>query len=319
LGFRPANRRTGRIDVDGAVWIDTAARALVDIEYRYLGVEPQMEPFHPGGRIHFLTMPNGSVMIDRWSIRIVGADEPESDRVFTANRTASKSVDPPLNAVEVWGEIARAKWTDEMTWKNQLGTLRLHLDRADGQVARGTTVKLDDTDYQAVSDSSGNLEIPDLVPGPYTMSIVDRELATLGVVIPSALEFVAVRDSILSARLIVKNAKNYIGERCARSARAHQSAGDVVQGTAWLLGRVTTPDGRPVIDATWSLRRGSAGEERVFRDAKIGSDGLFQDCMLRRGDEVVLYFRAKGMFDTAVNVSMRAQPTLVSVEMQPRR
>lgn len=301
------------------MWIDTAARTLVDIEYRYLGVEPQMEPFHPGGRIHFLAMPNGSVMIDRWSIRIVGTDQAASDSLTPANRTASKPVDPPLNPVEVWGELARATWTDETKWKNQLGTLRLHLDHANGQVAPGTTVRLDDTDYQAVSDSSGNLEIPDLVPGPYSMSVVDRQLATLGVVLPRALEFVAVRDSILSTRLIVKDAKDYVGERCIAEARAHQSDLDVVRGTAWLLGRVTTPDGSAVTDATWTMRRHSAGEPRIFRDVKVGSDGLFQYCMLRRDDEVVLYFRAKGMTDTVVRVSMSAQPTLVTVQMKPRR
>ena len=38
LGFAAADRKRGRIDIDGVLWIDTVARALRDIEYRYISV-----------------------------------------------------------------------------------------------------------------------------------------------------------------------------------------------------------------------------------------------------------------------------------------
>ena len=39
LRFVPADHRKGRVDIDGTLWIDTVARELRDVEFRYLNVE----------------------------------------------------------------------------------------------------------------------------------------------------------------------------------------------------------------------------------------------------------------------------------------
>src|SRR6185436_3673568 len=140
LGFRPADRRRGRVDVDGALWVDTIARALVDIDYQYVGIDERMKPFRPGGRIFFRAMPNGVVVIDRWSIRIVGIEETALHRFYGA---------------EVWGELARASWPDGTQWEGTLGSLQVQLTYDDGTPATGTIVRLEDTDYQGVADSTG--------------------------------------------------------------------------------------------------------------------------------------------------------------------
>src|SRR5687768_4557447 len=106
LGFRPAERRDARIDVDGALWIDTIARALVDIEYRYVGVNERMEPFRPGGRTSFRALPNGVVAIDQWTIRIVGSKDEQGDRMVSPVRMGhlgeTSDPDPSLFGVEAW-------------------------------------------------------------------------------------------------------------------------------------------------------------------------------------------------------------------------
>ena len=305
LGFRPADRRRGRVDVDGALWIDTVARALVDIEYQYVGMDDRMKPFKPGGQIFFRAMPNGVVLIDRWSIRIVGVEPTGLRRLYGA---------------EVWGELARASWPDSTTWQGSLGTLRLGLAYSDNTPATGTIVRLDDTDYQAVADSTGTVEIPDLIPGPYRVTIVDPDLASLDVAVAQPLEFTATRGATTVRQLAVQGALEYVGQRCRVGGTGLARGEEVIRGNAWLLGRVTNSDGEPIEGATWSLSyRDFLGERRIFENAEVGSDGIFQFCQLQRGETVVVDVRAKGMTNASVTVALTRQPSVVNLTMKPRR
>ena len=305
LGFRPADRRRGRVDVDGALWIDTVARALVDIEYQYVGMDDRMKPFKPGGQIFFRAMPNGVVLIDRWSIRIVGVEPTGLRRLYGA---------------EVWGELARASWPDSTTWQGSLGTLRLGLAYSDNTPATGTIVRLDDTDYQAVADSTGTVEIPDLIPGPYRVTIVDPDLASLDVAVAQPLEFTATRGATIVRQLAVQGALEYVGQRCRVGGTSLARGEEVIRGNAWLLGRVTNSDGEPIEGATWSLSyRDFLGERRIFENAEVGSDGIFQFCQLQRGETVVVDVRAKGMTNASVTVTLTRQPSVVNLTMKPRR
>jgi hypothetical protein len=305
LGFSPADRRRGRVDVNGALWIDTVARALVDIHYQYVGMDDRMKPFKPGGRIFFRTMPNGVVLIDQWSIRIAGVEPTGLRRLYGA---------------EVWGELARANWPDSTTWQSSLGTLRLRLAYDDNTPATGTIVRLDDTDYQGVADSTGTVEIPDLIPGPYRVTIVDPDLASLDVAVAQPLEFTAVRDSTTVARLAVKGALEYVSQRCRAGGASLARGEEVIRGSAWILGRITNTDGEPIEGATWSLSyRDFLGERRIFENAAVGSDGIFQFCQLQRGETVVVDVRAKGMTDASATATLTRQPTVVNLTMKARR
>src|ERR1035438_10814569 len=75
LRFGPAQRQDGRVDIDGVLWVDTAARALTDIEFGYVGLPPVTARFSPGGRVSFRQMSNGIVLIDRWQLRGMVARE----------------------------------------------------------------------------------------------------------------------------------------------------------------------------------------------------------------------------------------------------
>lgn len=328
LGFRPAELRGSRIDVDGALWIDTVARALVDIDYRYLGIDARMEPFQPGGHIAFRTMPNGVVVIDQWRIRIVGAKEETAERYVSPVRMGMRPgealpADPNLYAAEVWGELARAEWPDGTRWKGPLGTLRLRAINQNGSPAVGAVVRLADTDYQATSDSAGRIEITDLLPGPYAVTLVDSVLAAFGVAVRTPVVFVAARDSIVEGRLDVRTTKDYVDDRCRPGGSRGRGSGPY--GTASLLGRVTTLDGRPLPDARYSLHVfvGSSmtlgGRQPIVKDGEVGGDGIFQYCALRRGENVEVVVKRDGYADARVALTMTRPVMTVSVEMRPAR
>ena len=317
LGFRAAGRNEGRVDLDGALWIDTIARALVDISYRYVGMDPRLEEYDPGGQMFFREMPNGSVVIDRWSIRMVGGS---SDGEMPAPQpVASPSrVPPALRRAEVWGEVALASWPDT-TWRSTLGALRLQLTDPKGRPVSDMMVGLDDTDYRAMSDSAGVATIPDLIPGPYEVAIGDPTLVPLGVTLSTSLRFTSVRQQTYSAVLRVPNARDYVADRCHRSARNPQSP-NIINGDGWVIARVANSNGDPVPGLKWSLAiRGAGGEYRVVNGEEASSDGLVQYCQLRRGDEVVLSFRAPGMAEVSRVVTLSKPVNVVTIEMRPRR
>src|SRR4029079_19674703 len=111
LAFAPANRKIGRIDIEGAVWIDSTTRTLTHIAYRYLGLAAQIARFEPGGRIGFRSMTNGTVLIERWHIRVVVPDTSHASDIALLRTTTL------LETREIGGEVATAKWSDGLTWQ----------------------------------------------------------------------------------------------------------------------------------------------------------------------------------------------------------
>jgi hypothetical protein len=70
LAFATPSHKTGRVDVEGTLWMDTVTRSLRDMEYRY--VARSFQAIRATGRTSFLEMANGVVLVDRWSITMQG-------------------------------------------------------------------------------------------------------------------------------------------------------------------------------------------------------------------------------------------------------
>lgn len=268
LAFAPADRRPRRVDIEGALWIDTLARGLRDIEFVYRGLGHSIEAYHPGGRVEFRAMPNGVVLIDRWSMRLIGT---HTDTTFLIGHQVPRAW--PY-ASESGGEVARAAWSDGQRWRAPLGTLRLHATRRGGAPAAGTAIHFPGTDYKGTADTAGNIEIDDILPGPYSVAIDDPRLAGLGLDFVTPLKFVAARDSTVRLTLETPTLEDFVVDRCLADGR------QTVRGLR-LLGRVIRPDGQPVRDVKISLARvvgpGMAAEPVPY-SYQTGSDGLFQFC-----------------------------------------
>jgi hypothetical protein len=256
LGIEPLEEEDGRIDIVGTLWVDTLSRVLDDLTFKYVGLDKQTAALRPEGRLSFRELPNGIVIVDRWSLRLPG--EPA--------RTGSGAVP------EIGGEIADASWPDGFDWHAPLGTLRLQVVDAQGRAATGSSVHLVDTDYGGSVDSSGSaVTIGDLLPGPYVASVVDPRLSVLGVAKPTTYRFTAQRDSTREALLTVATAEELVRSRCSQST-------SIVAGRGALLGRVVTPDGRPVPNARWAIR--DQFGTTLVEDGKVDADGWFQWCQL---------------------------------------
>ena len=282
LAFAPADRRTGRIDIDGVLWVDTVARALRDIDYRYVGLDARTtRAVHPGGTISFAEMPNGAVLIDRWSIRM-----PQVVSDSLGPRRGS-FVPYTITVREVGGEIARADWPDGTAWVEPLGELWLRVLDREGRPARHVSVRLSDTDYRGVPDSQGNLQLSHLVPGPYSVSVVDSTLAAVGVVFGAPNRLVARRDSVIRAVVTAPSIDEFTAETCGGGGTARPpdapNPSDTTEAAtaarAWLLGLVVADGGTPVTDANWELRRQSGASWVVLASGRgTARKGVEQYC-----------------------------------------
>jgi hypothetical protein len=227
IAFTPASLKRGRIDINGALWIDSTTRSLTRLEYGYLGLDSRIAAFNPGGHVEFRPMPNGSSMIDRWFIRVVGVDSTISK--FDQRRGVG------LEAHEVGGEIALATWPDGKTWHASLGGVKGRVSYRDTTGTR-VTLELFGTTYKMAVDSSGAFQISDLLPGPYRIVAVDPRLSELGIVLKTGVGFTAERDSTTTLLVEIPSAEEYV------EALYDEKPGP---NTGTFLLRVNLPDGTP--------------------------------------------------------------------------
>jgi hypothetical protein len=259
LAFAPASRKRGRIDIEGAVWIDSTTRTLTHIAYRYIGMDPQIARLDPGGVIGFRPMTNGTVMIDRWHIRVVVPDTSGSTVVGVIRGL-------PLETRQIGGEVATATWNDGLVWKNSLGGLRGRVVPAES----GTMVRLINTPYETTTDSAGSFEMSNLLPGPYTVAVVDPRLVDVGIVLKTGIAFTAVRDSTLSILVEVPSAERYMAGVC------EGDGGN--KAKAVLTARVKLPNGLPAPDASITVRRARSSGNAHPAEGKTDKNGLYHLC-----------------------------------------
>jgi hypothetical protein len=306
LGFSALDRRRGRVDIDGSLWIDTLARTLKGIEFRYVGLDNVSAGFLPGGHVSFSELTPGVVMIDRWHLRIVGSAD------TTIDDAGNKSYRPGFAVHEVGGELAAARWPDGRRWTASLGTARVTATMAEGRPAPGVLIGLDSTDYQATTDSTGVLQIPYLIPGPYVVAVAEPRLTALGISLLTPTTFTAVRGSTVDVAVSVPMAEAYGNTVCRADGR--------LTATSWILGRATSADGQPLAGIHWKLNRLAAGAWRPIADGGVtGSSGAFHFCTsLSVGESIQLLAWREGRESSPEVVLRRVAGPLTTFPVQFR-
>jgi len=265
LSFAPARRVRDVTGIEGTLWVDTLRRRLVDIEYRYATSDRSDRP-KSGGFVSFHELRNGTSLIDRWGIRMVHAEQLRIVAPPASARAADRIIDAPNAPVshmtEGGGELASVRWPDGHTWRAPLGALRSRVTDRGGRPMSHTKVRLKGTDYSATTDSSGVVDIRELLPGPYDVEIIDSALATIDIPIATAIRFEAERDVTFTEPLAASSAVDQVTKMC-------KDDGAWTTGSVLLIARVFGADNQPVSGASWEL-----GDDR----GAVGSDGVFVYC-----------------------------------------
>lgn len=274
LGFAAPDRKPGRVDIEGALWVDTIARRVVDIDYRYLGVHPRVDELKPGGNILFKEMPNGLTFIERWHIRMIGA------RVDSIDGPVGRAARTTFFTATTGGELAHARWPDSAAYDARLARFVLTARNPTGSTAIGRTVKLIDTPYEKTLDPSGMFDVPDLLPGPYKLVIKEPRLEPLRMdSIPTRVSFEAKRGQTHMSAIVVPNLEEWVRDRCET---AQGKLGE--KDTRMILGRLLDSAGQPIGRASYEIQVDyrSPGQAPVWNPVldggRTGADGLFQLC-----------------------------------------
>ena len=324
LGFATPNRARNRIDIDGVLWVDTLTRRLQRLEFRYVGLDRRLDDAHPSGWVSFREMPNGVVIIDRWSLRLPVI---RSDSVY--NRGTREYIGRDVvDAQETGGEVAQIQWPSSPPWNASLGTLKVHAVKYAKQPAVGARVRLDNTSYSARADSSGSITITRLLPGPYKLVAVDTQLEAIGVSLSTSIAFTAVRDSVHRAELVVPTANDYVAERCTHDAKWYRTMPRRQPDIVWLIGRVVGADNVPVSGLSASAFRGGKADVAAsglnppsVSSTTTGTDGIFQMCsgMFQVGDSALVRIYRKGLAPIDLIHRLTDSVTVLPLIRDPRR
>lgn len=311
LAFSPADYRRGRVDIDGTLWIDTSARVLRDVEYRYLGLDPLTDKFHPGGEISFATSANGIVFIDRWYLRLF-SNAIDGEHGFNCGKECLRFYYPTENGAEV----SHVSWPDGRRWDAPLGTVRIRAQTSAGKPAVAAVVQLNDTHYRGSADSTGTIVIRDLLPGPYAPKLRDERIVELGFLLPTQVTFTAIRDTVVDLTVEAPTAEEYVTRQCKKSSQWE------MRDSTFVFGRVVDRDGKPVAGArvTYALKL-LTGQWAFSKESfKTGTDGLFETCssVFTHGRTVLVRVARSGHENVEVVRTITNSLTVVRVDVDSR-
>lgn len=268
LRFAAASHARDRVDIEGTLWVDTIARRLSAIEFRYVGaLETNLLRRRPGGVLTFDETASGVPLVSRWSIRAVGVVSDSTSAPLTLRDGLGDSrPHRSYVVVEFGGELARVLWPGDPEWRGSLGSVRLTVKDAQGRPASGAEIRLDGTDYSGTSDTAGVVQIDDLLPGPYAVRVVDTVFTRIGIERAPVTTIRSTRGELVAASMTTWTDADVLETACGGGAADPRSRA--------IVARVMT-ESTPLQFAEWQL-----GERGGVADAR----GLIFLCVWAIGD-----------------------------------
>jgi len=277
LAFVPQRRLPGIVGIEGTLWVDTLKRALVDVAYTYQAEDSAIRRLRPGGSLTFGTWDPSRVYIDRWLIRMpqrLRAVEENAMTAVSASEVATSAVPTArYRVIDGGGELVLVRSPDGAEWRAQLGTLQAPIVDQKGNPLSGVTIRLANTDYVGISDSSALVTIQELLPGPYRLDIIDSTLAKIALPLQSSVRFVAERDVTYQRPIEVETASDHVEGMCKKD-------GVFDRQSLKLIARVYGTNQLPIPRAQWEFPRAKG---------VTASDGVFVYCQdLELGKKIPL-------------------------------
>lgn len=162
--FEPIRRDRLRSDIAGVFWLDRATAELRALEFRYVGLSSGAEEAGAGGHLSFAHLSTGHWIIERWNLRL-----PALALEGTGPRIRASGGSLVITAVQNSGGVVTAVSRDgARLYSGSLPEARLQVTSTDPRhPAAGVAVRLEGTDYEGITDSTGRAVIPQVLEGTY--------------------------------------------------------------------------------------------------------------------------------------------------------
>lgn len=293
LAFRPVRDRETP-DIAGTFWLDPHTAHLRLLTYRYANIQLPSHEHRVGGRVEFVRLPEGSLVVRRWWIRMprMGRTNLRLENYVRYGEEAITGYDvvggEVLEAYGPRGDTLRTAETAAL-----VGTVRR---RETGDPVDDALVRLTGTDRRTATDGEGYFRLDLLTRGRY-------ELAVLGPLARAAgldphvqtVELEAGSSRTLEVELPDRDAVR-------RAMCPNEPPGPAGEGhprTAAVTGFVRDSTGKPVpdvvVDAGWE-RAGTPGDdvdaaaaepgERPSRQTQTDERGGYHFCRLPAGQTI---------------------------------
>jgi hypothetical protein len=275
LGFTSADRKRGRMDIAGTLWVDTVERSIREIEYQYVGQSVTVDDMKPGGSIWFREMPNGQVLIDRWQMRLIGN---HLDSIPGRTLGGSRETLNTFFTSYTGGELAHVRWPDGTRYDAELARVTITARTPTGVSPAGRMIDLVDSPYSMVLDSTGVFEVKELLPGPYRVMMREPRLK------PLMMDTLSLRARVNAERgksalvsVTVPTLEEWVMDRCGLKYAQRDSA-------MMVIGRIMDTSGRSHERATFqllTLRALSDTTQAWVRERERGrtdASGVYQVC-----------------------------------------
>ncbi|MEO9037548.1 MAG: carboxypeptidase-like regulatory domain-containing protein [Gemmatimonadaceae bacterium] len=283
LGFDPVRsaKRDTMVDVSGVLWVDRSRWALREIQFDYTGLERAAKK--SGGEILFETMPNGTPMIQRWSIFSTAISiEQQSTADHLPHRLPprpDRSDVYTLGYREQGGVVAEIVWPDSSRWHSDLPRIVGIVLDPKGEPFPGARVWMFNRPDTVVTNDDGIFKLPYVFPGVYTVFASDSALASEGVsrVVPTAVSLVGMAlsgDRRIQLRMYPR----------ADVFRLMCPAKTYAPGTGVVTGHVVDESGAPIrspridIESKQFIVAGDTMTRSVTAAAEADENGKFSVC-----------------------------------------
>ena len=306
LRFRPINGRS-LPEVDGVAWLDETTGRLESLEYEYVNLNraADVRGEDASGRIFFREIPNGTWIVQEWSIRMPRLVEIRDD--FGRPRRYDVR-----GYVEEGGAVTQVATATGVQLSGSQTAIHGTVTDSTGAPAAGARVWIDGTDLEARTDSEGVFTVADIGAGTWSVRASHPSLAMYGHE-GSAAEVAVERNSVRQVQFGLPSISAVVSLHCESTALAEA---EVVT----LAGRVLNADGIPVRNAAvrviWSQVRGSF--RRSFEGFGTDSDsiGVFTVCDVPPGRMVMATASIGDLVAEAPELSLDDASGVVPIEIR---
>jgi hypothetical protein len=284
LGVTPALVRPGIVAIDGVLWLDRDG-ALQRFDYRYVGLDRELETARAGGRVEFLRVPSGEWIVSSWRIRMPQvAAQMQRVHALTAREVAVKRLG---RIVERGAMVTRVQLGNGQFLTPGQQPLHLTVRSSDGstQPFGGSSVMFPTEGGRWVIDSTASIDVGLVSPGRHRFVVQTPLMRDVGLA-PEAVEVTLMPDTTaFRATLTVPSAGDVRRRLCPTSPNQ----------TALVVGAV--PVTRvPTLGNAYVARAGENPGARIT--VAVDSTGRWRACGVPRGTSLVLLSYRDGVTET---------------------